>query len=234
MVAQKKMRKNSSDLVKIKELLAEMQIYVQKHHLAIQQELIDETKLKVSVESLRNEMEIRYELALKQFYDKLKMQMTNFVEKEDLNNRLYEKLHKREFEKHFDRLNSTCSYLETKISNAIPAMKYDLDTRLKGKAEQRDLDQLGDEKASNVTVQELVSRVNRLQDKIDRRHGDDSGSESGSNQGGGRDDKAIAEESMEDSENSEQEERRRERKAAKNKILKGSPSVEELNKNKSN
>ena len=35
MVAQKKMRKNSSDLVKIKELLAEMQIYVQKHHLAI-------------------------------------------------------------------------------------------------------------------------------------------------------------------------------------------------------
>ena len=39
---------------------------------------------------------------------------------------------------------------------------------------------------------------------------------------------------MEDSENSEQEERRRERKAAKNKILKGSPSVEELNKNKSN
>ena len=38
---------------------------------------------------------------------------------------------------------------------------------------------------------------------------------------------------MEDSENSEQEERRRERKREKNKILKGSPSVEEI-KNKSN
>ena len=79
--------------------------------------------MKIAIESLRNEMEIRYELALKQFYDK------------ELNTRLYEKLHKREFEKHFDRLNSTCSYLETKVSNAIPAMKYDLDTRLKGKAE---------------------------------------------------------------------------------------------------
>lgn len=67
------MRKHGSDLVKIKELLAEIQIYVQKHHLAISQDLVDETKLKVSVESLRNEMEIRYELALKQFSDKLKM-----------------------------------------------------------------------------------------------------------------------------------------------------------------
>ena len=35
MVAQKKQRKHGSDLVKIKELLAEMQIYVQKHHVAI-------------------------------------------------------------------------------------------------------------------------------------------------------------------------------------------------------
>ena len=140
MVSQKKMRKHASDLVKIKELLAEVQIYVQKHHQAIQQELIDETKLKVSIESLRNEMEIRFELANKQFYDKLKVQLGSFVERDELNNRLFEKLHKREFEKHFDRLNSTCSYLDTRVTNAIPAMKYDLDTRLKGKAEQRDLD----------------------------------------------------------------------------------------------
>ena len=85
--------------------------------------MVDETKLKVSVESLRNEMEIRYELALKQFYDKLKMQMNGFVEKDDLNNRLYEKLHKREFEKHFDRLNSTVSYLETRVKNGIGSME---------------------------------------------------------------------------------------------------------------
>ena len=164
MVSQKKMRKHASDLVKIKELLAEVQIYVQKHHQSITQELVDETKLKVSVESLRNEMEIRYELALKQFYDKLKLQLQNFVDKEDLNNRLYEKLHKREFEKHFDRLNSTCSYLDTRVTNAIPAMKYDLDTRLKGKAEQRDLDAIEKEKASISFVEQVVKRLNKLED----------------------------------------------------------------------
>ena len=73
MVSQKKQRKHGSDLAKIKELLAEIQIYVQKHHVAISQEMVDDTKLKVTIESLRNEMEIRYELALKQFNDKLKI-----------------------------------------------------------------------------------------------------------------------------------------------------------------
>ena len=67
MVSQKKIQKHTSDLVKIKELMAEVQIYVQKHHVMLTQEVVDETKLQVSIESLRNEMEIRYELALKQF-----------------------------------------------------------------------------------------------------------------------------------------------------------------------
>ena len=122
-------------------------------------------------------MEIRYELALKQFYDKLKMQLNNFVDKEDLNNRLYEKLHKREFEKHFDRLNSTCSYLDTRVTNAIPAMKYELDTRLKGKAEQRDLDDMANDKASEEFVQLLVKRLNKLEEKVNRRRGGASSSD---------------------------------------------------------
>lgn len=87
------------------------------------------------MESLRNEMEVRFELSIKQFQDKIKNQLSELVSKEDLTNRLYDKLHKREFEKHFDRLNSTCSYLEMRVTNAIPAMKYDLQTSLKGKAD---------------------------------------------------------------------------------------------------
>ena len=140
MLNQKKMKNQTKDLGKIKEVLAELQIYVQKHHVAISSELVDEIKLKVTIESLRNEMEIRYELALKQFYDKMKVKMEDHVTKEELDERLYEKLHKREFEKHFERLNSTCSTLETRVVNAIPAMKYDLNNGLKGKAEQKELD----------------------------------------------------------------------------------------------
>ena len=122
-------------------------------------------KLKVTIESLRNEMEIRYELALKQFYDKMKVRMEDHVTKEELDERLYEKLHKREFEKHFERLNSTASTLETTVVNAIPAMKYELKEGLKGKADQRELEKMKQEKAGLDMVVRLVERINNLEEK---------------------------------------------------------------------
>lgn len=77
--------------------------------------MVTEIKLKVAIESLRNEMEIRYELALKGFYDKLKLQMAEHVTRDELQKKLLEKLHKREFEAQFDRINSTVSYIEQKV-----------------------------------------------------------------------------------------------------------------------
>ena len=109
-------------------------------------------------------MEIRYELALKQFYDKMKVKMENHVTKDELDERLYEKLHKREFEKHFERINSTCSTLETRVVNAIPAMKYDLMNGLKGKAEQKDLEYLNDNKAGREMVERITKRLNTLEE----------------------------------------------------------------------
>ena len=173
-------------------------------------------------------MEIRYELALKQFYDKLKMQLNNFVDKEDLNNRLYEKLHKREFEKQFDRLNSTCSYLDTLVTNAIPAMKQDLDSRLRGKAEQRDLYDLDRSKASEEFVQQVVRRINKLEEKVNRRRGGASSSdEDGSGESAGS--KSHISEADEDGSSDEEAKRkRRNRKEEKAKILKGSSSMDDI------
>ena len=186
--------------------------------------------MKVSIESLRNEMEIRYELALKQFYDKLKMQLNNFVDKDDLNNRLYEKLHKREFEKQFDRLNSTCSYLDTKVETAIPAMKHDMDRRLKGKAEQRDLDDAIKEKASSVFVEEIVRRLNKLEEKVARKVRGGESEDSGDSRSRGSMGSRISEE--DDENGSDDEERRRKNKSRKEKILKGSASMEDIKKKK--
>ena len=39
--------------------MAELQIYVQKHNVKINSELVDDIKLKVVMETLRNEMEAR-------------------------------------------------------------------------------------------------------------------------------------------------------------------------------
>lgn len=71
--------------------------------------MVDDMKLKVTIESLRNEMEIRYDLALRNFYEQLQLRMENLVTIDLLNERMFEKLHKREFEKHYERLNSICA-----------------------------------------------------------------------------------------------------------------------------
>ena len=185
--------------------------------------MVDETKLKVSVESLRNEMEIRYELALKQFYDKIKIQLAGFVDKDELNNRMFEKLHKREFEKQFDRLNSTMQYLEQKVGTAIPAMRHDLDSRLKSKADNRDLAEALKEKASAEAFKVVVERLNKLEEKV--RHGGVGGSssEGNSNSDDGRDSAEGSGASDGDG-----EARRNERKKRKEKILKGSASTDKI------
>ena len=72
------------------------------------------------------------------------------------------------------------AYLEQKVETAIPAMRYDLDSRLKGKADQRDLKDAMKEKASAETVKIVVDRMNKLEEKV--RRGGHAGS---SSEGGG-------------------------------------------------
>ena len=189
--------------------------------------MVDELKLKVSVESLRNEMEIRFELGLKEFQDKIKNQMNEFMTKDEMTNRLYEKLHKKEFELHFDKLNSTCSYLEMRVTNAIPAMKHDLQTSLKSKAEQRELDQMKNDFASKDFVLNIVSRLNKLEEsliakgKIGRQSSrSGSGSRSGSRSSRSGSLSSLQEDENEDDEDGDD---RRYRKRNKDKQSKESP-----------
>jgi len=105
-------------------VLTELQIYVQKHQASISSEMVDDIKLKVTVESLRNEMEIRFDLALRRFYEQLKLKMENYVTTDEMNQRMFEKLHKREFEKHYERLDSICRLAETRVDTALPAIKH--------------------------------------------------------------------------------------------------------------
>ena len=63
----------------MKEVMTELQIYVQKHQSQIGAEMVDDIKLKVTIESLRNEMDIRFDLALRQFFEQMKNKMENYV-----------------------------------------------------------------------------------------------------------------------------------------------------------
>lgn len=108
-------------------------------------------------------------------------------------------------------------------------MKYDLDTRLKGKAEQRDLNAIEKDKASVAFVAEVVKRLNKLEEKVSRKRGGDSssdGSRSGSRRSGSHN--HISEEDEDESD----DEARRQRKNRKEKILKGSASMGDIKEKK--
>jgi predicted transcriptional regulator len=83
-----------------------------------------------------------------------------------MNDRLFEKLHKREFEKHYERLDSICRMAENKVETAIPAIKYQMEQGIRSKADAKELKKLGEDKASAVVVEELINRLNRLEEKV--------------------------------------------------------------------
>lgn len=162
MVSQKLIKKQAQEIQRIKEVLAEVQIYVQKHQVSIGSEMVDDIKLKVTVESLRNEMEIRFDLALRNFFEQIKTKMENYVTMEVLDARMLEKLHKREFEKHYERLDAICKFAENKVETAIPAIKYQMEQGIRSKADVKDLK----EKASAKVVDELINRLNKLEEQV--------------------------------------------------------------------
>ena len=116
-------------------------------------------------------------------------------------------------------------YLEQKVGTAIPAMRHDLDSRLKSKADNRDLAEALKEKASAEAFKVVVERLNKLEEKV--RHGgvDGSSSEGNSNSD---DDRDSAEGSG--ASDGDGEARRKERKKRKEKILKGSASTDNVQK----
>jgi len=122
MVAQKTQRHHSEEITNIKEVLAELQIFVQKHQVSIGSEMTSELQLKTTIEALRNELDIRFDLALRDFYDKISLKMESLVSIEKMQEMLFEKLHKREFEIHYERLETLCTEMENKLRSQLPAM----------------------------------------------------------------------------------------------------------------
>ena len=96
--------------------------------------------------------------------DRIKMMIEGFVTEKQLDGRLVEKLHKREFEKQFERLDNSYAALEAKVVNTIPALSYEFKVGLETKASQRELEQMREEKASLVLVEALVKRLNKIEE----------------------------------------------------------------------
>lgn len=92
--------------------------------------------------------------------DRIKIMIENLVTRSELDKKLLDKLHKREFEKQFERLDNYFQALEAKVVNSIPAMSHELKLGLEKKANVKDFEELKEQKASNEFVEKLRDRVN--------------------------------------------------------------------------
>lgn len=99
-----------------------MQIYVQKHHVKINRDLVEMKQLQMTVETLQTQLEIKFDMQQSQQMDRIRLMIEDLVTRPELDKRLLEKLHKREFEKQFERLENSYTALEAKVENSIPAV----------------------------------------------------------------------------------------------------------------
>ena len=88
--------------------------------------------------------------------------MENYVTTDVLNDRMFEKLHKREFEKYYERLESICNHAKTTVDVAYPAMKYQLEQGIRGMASQADIAEKADKEYVNV----ILERLNKLEERV--------------------------------------------------------------------
>jgi hypothetical protein len=87
-------------------------------------------------------LEIRFDMTQTQQMDRIKLLIEDFVTRGELDKRLLDKLHKREFEKQFSRLDNYFQALEARVVNSIPAMSHELKLGLEKKASLRDVEEL--------------------------------------------------------------------------------------------
>lgn len=168
MISQKKLAKNTKDIQQLQDILTEMQIYVQKHHVKINKDLVEQKQMQMTVETLQTQLEIRFDMTQSQQMDRIKQMIEDLVTRPELDKRLLEKLHKREFEKQFERLDNYFQALEAKVVNSIPAMSHELKLGLEKKANVRDFEDLKENKASNEFVDKLRDRVNQINERLEK------------------------------------------------------------------
>jgi len=146
--------------------MAELQIFVQTHNVKINKTLVDDIKLKVVMETLRNEMEARFDATFARFEMAQNQRLSNLVTTEEVSNMLVAKVQKRVFEVTVSQLEQSFTALEARVINSLPAMQYEIKNGLSNKVDTENMNVLLKSKASLDLVTTLVDRVNKLQEQV--------------------------------------------------------------------
>lgn len=168
MMNKKQFAKSKEDIKKIKGILADMQVYVTEHQIRIKDDLIDDEKLKISMELLEEDMDRRMKGALEQYLNQLKPKIKKRLKIKDLDAKLSSKVNFNEFMKQIERMDNSIQVVQNVIEHKIPAFRYEIETQLKYKPTMDQVNQALEKKADKEVVDKLLDRINQFDETIKR------------------------------------------------------------------
>ena len=151
----------------MRQVMTELQQYVQQHQILINRELVNEDKLKITVELLEEQLKERTARDLQTLEDTLKRKIKKRLTAEEMSKKLLQKVDRGEYQKQADRLDGAVQVLGDRVDHELPAFKVDLLNALKSKAETADVTAELEKKVDNKIVDSLIERVNTMQEKLE-------------------------------------------------------------------
>ncbi|CDW80614.1 UNKNOWN [Stylonychia lemnae] len=127
-------------------------------------DMVDETKLQVTIEMYKKEIEAKIAIDLNIFKGKLKEKLQKRCKVIDIEERMQGKVQYTEFTKNSEKLNDSFKLLEGRLTHMLNVQRVDMLKGMERKAESREVELLKKNKVDKESFQELIHRMDELEE----------------------------------------------------------------------
>ena len=126
--------------------------------------MVNDEKLKITVELLEDQIKERLQRDLTILQDKVRQKVKKRLKKEEIKEFIRQKVDRNEYKKNTDRIEGVVQVLNDRVDNELPAFKIDILNALKSKAEKSEVLTQLETKVDKELVSGLVDRVNIMEE----------------------------------------------------------------------
>ena len=101
--------------------------------------MVNDEKLKITVELLEDQIKERLQRDLTILQDKVRQKVKKRLKKEEIKEFIRQKVDRNEYKKNTDRIEGVVQVLNDRVDNELPAFKIDILNALKSKAEKSEV-----------------------------------------------------------------------------------------------
>ena len=170
MLSKKHLLKVKDDVAKLKQVVTDMNISVMEHHHRIKAQLVDDTKLNITVELLETAVSERIQQAVAAVEHRLKPKIKKRFKEKEFKKYLEQKAGRIEFHKAIAGLYEKTDQLQHQFDYGAPtAMNHKIEAIGERKADQAFVEEQLSEKIDKAMFDALLDRMNKLEEVITSR-----------------------------------------------------------------